>query len=110
MKKLFEEAKAKQPCIIFIDEFDSIGSKRSEDHEYFRLTLNQLLSCMDGIHNNDQILVIAATNHKDMLDSAILRSGRFDKIIEIPSPNFQSRFQILKHYLGKTNSAEDVDL
>jgi len=88
IKKLFDEAKKKQPTIIFIDEFDSLASKRIEEHQYFRLTLNQLLSSMDGIDSSEEIIVIAATNFPDNLDNAVMRPGRFDRIINIPSPNY----------------------
>lgn len=82
-KKLFrfaEAAKKRAPCVIFIDEIDSVGSKRTNSvlHPYANQTINQLLSEMDGFHQNEGVIVLGATNRRDDLDQALLRPGRFD--------------------------------
>jgi len=100
VRELFELAKEKSPAIIFIDEIDSIGSKRldsstSGDREVQR-TLMQLLAEMDGFESTNSVKIIAATNRPELLDKALLRPGRFDKIIEIGLPNSDARLEILK--------------
>ena len=101
MRKLFETARKNQPAVIFIDELDVIGSKRvvtddgggSEKYQ----TLNQLLVLMDGFDSaNDDIFVVGATNRKDVLDEALLRSGRFDKTIHVPNPDPETRREIIR--------------
>jgi cell division protease FtsH len=104
VRELFNFAKANQPCIIFIDEIDAIGRKRSggtegSDSERDQ-TLNQLLSAMDGFVQ-DSVLIVGATNRIDVLDSAIKRPGRFDKIIHVPNPDAEAREEIIKIHLGK---------
>lgn len=102
IRKLFREAKKRAPCIIFIDEIDSVAKSRYNSKMDSEQTLNQLLAEMDGFERNDKVIVIAATNHKDVLDPAILRSGRFDRHIFIPMPDTLGREQILKvHARGK---------
>jgi cell division protease FtsH len=114
MRELFEKAKNNQPCIIFIDELDAIGSKRNDVTESspdkFQ-TLNQLLVLLDGFSSSlDKIFVIGATNRKDILDKALIRSGRFDKIIHIPNPDAETRKQILYiHLYGKPIYIENID-
>ncbi len=106
IRELFSKARKNQPCILFIDELDAIGSKRSysaegSSNERFQ-TLNQLLVLMDGFETSqDKIFVIGATNRKDILDSALLRSGRFDKIVHVPNPDEKTRGEILKIHLQK---------
>ena len=102
VRELFEKAKRKQPCVLFIDELDAIGGKRSTDtegssNERFQ-TLNQLLVSMDGYDSDTmkQIFIIAATNRKDILDEALLRSGRFDKIVHVPNPDSETREKIIE--------------
>lgn len=101
MRKLFDTARRNQPAVIFIDEIDVIGSKRivSDDGggaEKYQ-TLNQLLVLMDGFDSaKDDIFVIGATNRKDVLDDALLRSGRFDKIIHVPNPDAETRREIIR--------------
>lgn len=113
VRDLFKMAKEKSPSIIFIDELDSIGAKRLEsatsgDREVQR-TLMQLLSEMDGFNARGNVRIIAATNRPDILDSALLRPGRFDRFIQIPMPNEEARVMILKIHCRKMKLLEDVD-
>ena len=104
VKKLFQNARDKKPCIIFIDEIDTLGKKRgknSEGHNEHENTLNSLLSEMDGIDTNDSVLIFGATNRPEMLDPALTRSGRFDRKIEFNLPNLKERVEILSLYLKK---------
>ena len=102
VRDLFKDARESIPCVIFIDEIDAIGRQRgtSISNDEREQTLNQLLYEMDGFNDNDGILIIAATNRKDILDDALLRPGRFDRIIRVPLPDKFSREQILKYYLN----------
>jgi proteasome regulatory subunit len=114
VRELFELAKEKSPSIIFIDEIDSIGAKRldsitSGDREVQR-TLVQLLAEMDGFDPRGNVRILAATNRPDILDPALLRPGRFDRIIKVPMPNAEARTQILMIHTKKMNLAADVDL
>lgn len=91
-------------AIIFIDEIDAIGGSRSfEPNSEYRNTLNELLKQMDGFTQESGIFVIAATNNINLLDKALLRPGRFDRLVEIPLPNLKSREEILRHYIKKIN-------
>ncbi len=114
VRELFEMAKEKSPAIIFIDEIDSIGAKRldsitSGDREVQR-TLVQLLAEMDGFDPRGNVRILAATNRPDILDPALLRPGRFDRMIKVPMPNLEGREQILKIHARKMNLSEDVNL
>jgi cell division protease FtsH len=112
IKDLFKKASSNSPCIIFIDEIDSIAKKRdslSNGHEYNK-SLNQLLIEMDGFYSKNNIIVIGATNNIDFLDSAILRPGRFDFIININLPNRLERINILKYYISNTKLTQKLDL
>ncbi|HSW76354.1 MAG TPA: AAA family ATPase [Candidatus Saccharimonadales bacterium] len=115
IRHLFAIAKALAPCIIFIDEIDAIGQKRSfqgatSDSE-FAQTLNQLLAEMDGFEQQkDPIIVIGATNRADVLDHALLRPGRFDRKIEIHAPFIKDRFKILTLHLKKIKAAKNIDV
>ncbi|WP_254829440.1 proteasome-activating nucleotidase Pan2 [Haloglomus salinum] len=114
VRDLFELAEEREPAIIFIDEIDAIASKRTEsktsgDAEVQR-TMMQLLSEMDGFDQRGDISIIAATNRFDMLDRAILRPGRFDRLIEVPEPNDEGRTEILKIHTRDMNLSDDVDL
>lgn len=113
VRDLFKMAKEKAPSIIFIDELDSIGAKRLEsatsgDREVQR-TLMQLLSEMDGFNPRGNVRIIAATNRPDILDSALLRPGRFDRFIQIPMPDVEARLMILKIHCRKMKLLEDVN-
>ncbi len=113
VRDLFKMAKEKAPSIIFIDELDSIGAKRLEsatsgDREVQR-TLMQLLSEMDGFNARGNVRIIAATNRPDILDSALLRPGRFDRFIQIPMPGEEARVMILKIHCRKMKLLDDVN-
>ena len=114
VRELFELAKSKSPAIIFIDELDAIGARRmdgatSGDREVQR-TLMQILAEMDGFDARGEIKLIAATNRLDMLDPALLRPGRFDRVIEIPMPSREARESILKIHTAGMSLDEDVNL
>ena len=109
VKKLFKKARKIAPCIIFIDELDSIGVSRDTPNRHSRETLNKLLSEFDGIKENENILVIGATNHMSVLDNALTRSGRFDTKIHIEYPTFDERVELFKYYIDKINN-KFVDL
>ncbi len=113
VRDLFELARQHEPAVIFIDEIDAIAAKRTDsktsgDAEVQR-TMMQLLSEMDGFEDRGEIRIIAATNRFDMLDRAILRPGRFDRLIEVPKPDETGREQIFKIHTRNMNIADDVD-
>jgi cell division protease FtsH len=107
VRELFANARNNNPCIIFIDEIDAVARQRGAGinmaNDEREQTLNQLLYEMDGFNNNENIVVIAATNRKDVLDQAILRPGRFDRIIRVPLPDKESREKIIGYYLQHKN-------
>ena len=107
VRNLFQQARDNSPCIIFIDEIDAVGKQRgtgiNAGNDEREQTLNQLLAEMDGFTQNENILVIAATNRRDVLDNALLRPGRFDRIVNVPLPDQNSRVDILNvHAINKT--------
>ncbi len=111
VREIFRKAKMAAPCIIFIDEIDSIAYTRNGDSSDSMVTervVDTLLTELDGLSGLKNILVIAATNRPDIIDPALLRPGRFDKIIEIPMPDKEARMEILKVYLKKMPIAKDV--
>ncbi len=114
VRDLFEEAKKKAPCIIFIDEIDAVGRQRGAGlgggHDEREQTLNQLLVEMDGFSANEGVIVLAATNRPDVLDKALLRPGRFDRQIVVSNPDVKAREQILEVHSRKKKLADDVDL
>lgn len=110
VRELFAAARAKAPAIVFIDELDAIGSKRNpKDHAYSKQTLNQLLVDLDGFSQSSGVVFIAATNFPEMLDKALTRPGRFDKIVHVELPDVRGRVAILKHHMKKVETAPDVD-
>ncbi|MEM0373416.1 MAG: proteasome-activating nucleotidase [Sulfolobaceae archaeon] len=114
VRELFELARRKAPSIIFIDEIDAIASRRidlgtSGEREIQR-TLMQLLAEIDGFKPLDKVKIIAATNRIDILDPALLRPGRFDRIIEVPLPNEKARVEIFSIYIKKMNVRGDIDI
>ena len=114
VRDLFDEAKKKAPCIIFIDEIDAVGRQRGAGlgggHDEREQTLNQLLVEMDGFTANEGVIVLAATNRPDVLDKALLRPGRFDRQIVVSAPDVKAREQILEVHSRKKKLADDVDL
>ncbi len=114
VRDLFDEAKKKAPCIIFIDEIDAVGRQRGAGlgggHDEREQTLNQLLVEMDGFSANEGVIVLAATNRPDVLDKALLRPGRFDRQIVVSSPDVKAREQILEVHSRKKKLSIDVDL
>ena len=114
VRDLFRQAKEKAPCIVFIDEIDAIGQKRSSGSGYGgnderEQTLNQLLTEMDGFEENTGVIILAATNRPDSLDAALTRPGRFDRRVPVELPDLQGREAILKVHAKKIKPAEDVD-
>lgn len=116
VRDLFKQAKEKAPCIIFIDEIDSVGRSRSRNANFSggaeerENTLNQLLTEMDGFSPNQGVIVLAATNRADILDKALLRSGRFDRQIHVELPDYPERVEIFKVHLKALKLEKDFDL
>jgi len=112
VRDLFKTAKTRAPCVVFIDEIDTVGGKRTASalHPYANQTINQLLAEMDGFVANEGVIVLGATNRKDQLDSALLRPGRFDTSVEVPVPDLNGRLAILGLYLGKVKHDMSVDV
>lgn len=113
VRDLFANARKNTPCIIFVDEIDAIGKKRGQgiyggDSER-ESTLNQILTEMDGFNTSEQVVVLAGTNRPDVLDSALMRPGRFDRHINIDSPTMEGRKQIFKVHVGKIVTDEDIE-
>jgi proteasome regulatory subunit len=114
LREIFEKAQQSSPSIIFIDELDAIGATRmdadtSGDREVQR-TMMQLLAEMDGFDERGDVKIIGATNRIDILDRALLRPGRFDRIIEIPLPDVAGRLAIFRIHTRGMNIGDDVDL
>ncbi len=115
VRDLFQQAKSKAPCIVFIDEIDAIGRARGKNpnmgaNDERENTLNQLLTEMDGFETNSGVIIIAATNRADILDSALLRAGRFDRQINVDLPELKDREEIFKVHLKPLKLAEDIDV
>jgi cell division protease FtsH len=114
VRDLFQTARKQAPCIIFVDEIDSIGRKRGAGlgggHDEREQTLNQMLSEMDGFETTEGIVMMAATNRPDILDPALLRPGRFDRQIVVPLPEAEERLEILKVHCKDKRVGSDVDL
>ena len=113
VRDLFKQAKEKAPCIVFIDEIDAIGQKRSGGqyggNDEREQTLNQLLTEMDGFESNNGVIILAATNRPESLDPALTRPGRFDRRVPVELPDLAGREAILKVHARKIKPAEDVD-
>ena len=113
IRNLVAEAEKSGPSIIFIDEIDAIAKSRSNfshgSQNERESTLNQLLTSIDGFNSPENITYIAATNRKDMLDKALLRPGRFDRIINVNVPNKEDRLDILNNYLKKIKLSDDIE-
>jgi len=115
VRDLFKQAKEKAPCIIFIDEIDAIGRSRGKgmqmgSNDERENTLNQLLSEMDGFNTDKGVIILAATNRPDVLDSALLRPGRFDRQIVIDKPDLRGRVEVLKVHTRNLTLSDDIDL
>ena len=114
VRDLFKNARENRPCIIFIDEIDAVGRQRGAGinmaNDEREQTLNQILYEMDGFNDNTDIIIMAATNRKDVLDQALLRPGRFDRIIKVPLPDTQSRVKILSYYLSQKVLEKPFDI
>jgi len=112
VREIFRKARQAAPCIIFLDELDSIAPKRGSgsDSNVTERVVGQLLTELDGISALNNVIVIGATNRPDIIDTALLRAGRFDRIIEIPMPDAEARKEIFNIYLRKKPLAEDVDV
>ncbi len=113
VRKLFEKARKVSPCIVFIDEIDAIGARRTSNsgaETENNQTLNQLLVEMDGFSSEETIIVLAATNRPEMLDKALLRPGRFDRQVTIPTPDLKGRLEILKIHAKDKKLSDEVNL
>jgi cell division protease FtsH len=115
VRDLFKQAKDNSPCIIFLDEIDAVGRRRSASfagggHDEREQTLNAILVEMDGFDTDDQVIVMAATNRSDILDSALTRPGRFDRQVVVPLPDLKGRMEILRVHAKKVKIGPDVDL
>merc|ERR1719261_2449816 len=114
VRDLFEKAKAKAPCIVFIDEIDAVGRQRGAGmgggNDEREQTINQLLTEMDGFEGNTGVIVLAATNRPDVLDQALLRPGRFDRQVTVDRPDVQGRVKILEVHSRDKVLSKDVDL
>tara|TARA_Y100001968_G_scaffold252889_1_gene238431 strand:+ start:2050 stop:3903 length:1854 start_codon:yes stop_codon:yes gene_type:complete len=114
VRDLFEQAKKNAPCIVFIDEIDAVGRQRGAGlgggNDEREQTLNQLLTEMDGFEGNTGIIIVAATNRPDVLDSALMRPGRFDRQVVVDRPDYSGRLQILKVHARDKTLSKDVDL
>ena len=111
VRHLFESARKKAPCIVFIDEIDAMGGSREHsNNEERNTTLNELLTCMDGFERNSEVVVMAATNRADMLDKALTRNGRFDRKITVGLPDKEERKDILNIHLKNMQVSKDCDM
>lgn len=114
VRDLFDQAKKNAPCLVFIDEIDAVGRHRGAGlgggHDEREQTLNQLLVEMDGFESNEGVIIIPATNRRDVLDPALLRPGRFDRQIVFPQPDVKGRLEILKVHTRSIPLAPDVNL
>ena len=114
IRNLFQQAEAKAPCIVFIDELDALGKVRVQSplgsHEEREQTLNQLLAEMDGFDSRKGVIIMGATNRPEVLDPALLRPGRFDRQVLVDKPDIKGREEILRIHAKNVKIAPDVDL
>lgn len=113
VRELFEQANKQAPCIVFIDEIDTIGKKRNSNfsgNDEREQTLNQLLTEMDGFDDNKGVIILAATNRPEILDPALLRPGRFDRLVRMELPDLKGREAILKVHLDNIKSEDNLDI
>lgn len=101
VRKLFEQARKQAPAIIFIDEIDAVGSRKHDENQEYKHTINELLTQLDGFQQEENIIVMAATNLAKSLDKALMRPGRFDRIVRVGLPNRKGRQDILQYYMHK---------
>jgi transitional endoplasmic reticulum ATPase len=113
IREVFRKARMAAPAIVFLDETDALTPKRNADYDNSGVSeqvISQLLTEIDGINNLHDVVVIAATNRPDMIDPAVIRSGRFDRLIYVPGPDDSSRMQIFKLYTKNMPLDQDVDI
>ena len=114
VRDMFETARKNAPAVLFIDELDAVGRRRGSGvgaaHDEREQTLNQLLVCLDGFEANERVVVVAATNRPDILDPALLRSGRFDRCVSVPTLALEGRLEVLGIHTAPKNLADDVSL
>jgi len=113
VREVFRKARAAAPCVVFFDELDSIAPKRTGgefDNQVTERVVSQLLTELDGIEELKGVVILGATNRQDLIDDALLRPGRFDRILLVPPPNKEARVEILKIHTKKKPLAKDVDL
>jgi len=113
VRNLFAKAANKSPCVIFFDEIDALGKSRSAEfsmNEEREQTLNQMLACMDGFSSDKRVIVMAATNRFDILDKALVRPGRFDRVVKVGLPDEEGRHKVLIVHTRHMNLADDCDL
>ncbi|MFN9942992.1 MAG: AAA family ATPase, partial [bacterium] len=112
VRELFAESRKQKPCIIFIDEIDTLLSKSrryGSEHSSSRATINAMLTEMDGFEANEQVMVIGATNHEDSLDPAAVRPGRFYKKIHVPAPFVNGRTDNFNNYMAKNSKDDKIE-
>lgn len=114
VRDMFKQARANSPCIVFIDEIDAIGRQRGAGmgggNDQREQTLKQILTEMDGFEGNSEVIVVAATNHADILDKALLRAGRFDRRVQVDLPDVKGREAILKVHLQNKKLEEGISI
>jgi transitional endoplasmic reticulum ATPase len=112
VREIFRKARAAAPCVVFFDELDAIAPRRASggDNQVTERVVSQLLTEMDGLEELKGVVVLGATNRQDIIDEALLRPGRFDKILLVPPPDKEGRIEILKIHTRKKPLAKDVDL
>jgi transitional endoplasmic reticulum ATPase len=110
VREIFDRARQAAPSIIFLDEIDAIASQRGDGHEVTERVVSQLLTELDGLTENPNLMVLAATNRKEVIDPALLRPGRLEQHVEVPNPDEAARRKILAVHAGDKPLSEDVDL